>query len=165
MSTFVSVCYVREQREHRLEAERQRLADEERLRKQMTARKAQAEAERKHQERLAELHREQEQRRQAEREEARRKKELLEQMEREKQEPVSDSEMVDKMFGFLSSSNSLLSMDIEAPAGFEVLSSTDDQLLITCPVHWISGDVTAMFNNFIKQKTLTGVVCDISVPL
>ncbi|XP_053334493.1 unconventional myosin-VIIa isoform X3 [Clarias gariepinus] len=130
---------LRQEREHRLEAERQRLADEERLRKQMTARKAQAEAERKHQERLAELHREQEQRRQAEREEARRKKELLEQMEREKQEPVSDSEMVDKMFGFLSSSNSLLSMDIEAPAGFEDLenvhkeSEEDSIETLPCP--------------------------------
>lgn len=108
------------QRLHRLEAERQRLTEEEELRKQMTARRARAEADRKHQERLAELHREQEERRQAEREETRRKKELLEQMEREKQEPVSDSDMVDKMFGFLTSSNSLLSMEIEAPAGFEV---------------------------------------------
>ncbi|MCI4386629.1 hypothetical protein PGIGA_G00064610 [Pangasianodon gigas] len=114
---------LRVEREHRLEAERQRLAEEEQLRKQMTARRARAEADRKHQERLAELHREQEERRQAEREEARRKKELLEQMEREKQEPVSDSDMVDKMFGFLSSSNSLLSMEVEAPAGFEDLEN------------------------------------------
>lgn len=108
------------QKEHRLEAEKQRLAEEEQLKKQMTARRARAEADRKHQERLAELHREQEERRQAELEEARRKKELLEQMEREKHEPVSDSDMVDKMFGFLTSSNSLLNMEIEAPAGFEV---------------------------------------------
>lgn len=107
------------QREHKLEAERQRLAEEEELRKQMTARRARDEADRKHQERLAELHREQEERRQAEREEAHRKKELLEQMEREKQEPVSDSDMVDKMFGFLSSST-FLNMEVEASAGFEV---------------------------------------------
>lgn len=112
--------YVCVQRDHRLEAERQRLAEEEQLRKQMTARRAREEADRKHQERLAELEREQEERRQAEREESRRKKELLEQMEREKQEPVSDSDMVDKMFGFLSSSNSLLNMEVEAPTGFEV---------------------------------------------
>ncbi|XP_053505469.1 unconventional myosin-VIIa [Ictalurus furcatus] len=130
---------LRVEREHRLEAERQRLLEEEQLRKQMTARRARAEADRKHQERLAELHRKQEERRQAEREEARRKKELLEQMERERQEPVSDSDMVDKMFGFLNSSNSLLNMEAEAPAGFEDLenihkeSEEDSIETLPCP--------------------------------
>lgn len=103
-----------------MEAERQRLAEEERLRNQMTARRARAEAERKHQERLAQFIREQEEREQAERDEARRKKELLEQMEREKQEPVNDSDMVDKMFGFLGNANSLPNLEGEAPEGFEV---------------------------------------------
>ncbi|XP_017574409.1 unconventional myosin-VIIa isoform X1 [Pygocentrus nattereri] len=112
---------LRLEREHRLEAERQRLAEEERLRNLMTARRARAEAERKHQERLAQLVREQEEREMAKREEARRKKELLVQMEQARQEPVSDSEMVDKMFGFLGNSTSLPNLEGEAPAGFEDL--------------------------------------------
>uniref|UniRef100_A0AAR2IYX4 Myosin VIIAb n=1 Tax=Pygocentrus nattereri TaxID=42514 RepID=A0AAR2IYX4_PYGNA len=71
------------------------------------------EAERKHQERLAQLVREQEEREMAKREEARRKKELLVQMEQARQEPVSDSEMVDKMFGFLGNSTSLPNLEGE----------------------------------------------------
>uniref|UniRef100_A0A672LNV3 Myosin VIIA n=1 Tax=Sinocyclocheilus grahami TaxID=75366 RepID=A0A672LNV3_SINGR len=107
-------------RERRLEAERQCLAEEEHLRNQMTARRARAEAERKHQERLAQLDQEQKEREQAERDETRRKKELLEQMEREKQEPVNDSDMVDKMFGFLGSTNSLPNLEGEkVPRQFE----------------------------------------------
>jgi myosin-7 len=47
---------------------------------QMTARRARAEAERSHQERLAELTRQEEQREKEAREEARRKKELVEQV-------------------------------------------------------------------------------------
>uniref|UniRef100_W5K6V8 Unconventional myosin-VIIa-like n=1 Tax=Astyanax mexicanus TaxID=7994 RepID=W5K6V8_ASTMX len=112
--------HLRLERERRLEAERQRLAEEERLRNLMTARRARAEAERKHQERLAQLALEQEERERAEREEARRKKELLEQMEQARQEPVSDSDMVDKMFGFLGST-SLPNLEGDAPAGFEDL--------------------------------------------
>uniref|UniRef100_A0AAR2LT24 Myosin VIIAb n=1 Tax=Pygocentrus nattereri TaxID=42514 RepID=A0AAR2LT24_PYGNA len=49
------------------------------------------------------------------------KKELLVQMEQARQEPVSDSEMVDKMFGFLGNSTSLPNLEGEAPAGFEDL--------------------------------------------
>ncbi|XP_022531702.2 unconventional myosin-VIIa isoform X1 [Astyanax mexicanus] len=112
--------HLRLERERRLEAERQRLAEEERLRNLMTARRARAEAERKHQERLAQLALEQEERERAEREEACRKKELLEQMEQARQEPVSDSDMVDKMFGFLGST-SLPNLEGDAPAGFEDL--------------------------------------------
>uniref|UniRef100_A0AAR2KDI6 Myosin VIIAb n=1 Tax=Pygocentrus nattereri TaxID=42514 RepID=A0AAR2KDI6_PYGNA len=48
-------------------------------------------------------------------------KELLVQMEQARQEPVSDSEMVDKMFGFLGNSTSLPNLEGEAPAGFEDL--------------------------------------------
>ncbi|TRZ04518.1 hypothetical protein DNTS_007824, partial [Danionella cerebrum] len=114
---------LRLERERRMEAERQRLVEEERLRNQMTVRRARAEAARKHQERLAQLDREQEERELAERTEAQRKKELLEQMEREKQEPVNDSDMVDKMFGFLGNANSLPNLEGEAPHGFEDLES------------------------------------------
>ncbi|XP_016381739.1 unconventional myosin-VIIa-like isoform X3 [Sinocyclocheilus rhinocerous] len=118
---------LRMERERRLEAERQCLAEEERLRNQMTARRARAEAERKHQKRLAQLDQEQKEREQAERDETRRKKELLEQMEREKQEPVNDSDMVDKMFGFLGSTNSLPYLEGEAPEGFEDLEKVPRQ--------------------------------------
>uniref|UniRef100_A0A672LF59 Myosin VIIA n=1 Tax=Sinocyclocheilus grahami TaxID=75366 RepID=A0A672LF59_SINGR len=118
---------LRMERERRLEAERQCLAEEEHLRNQMTARRARAEAERKHQERLAQLDQEQKEREQAERDETRRKKELLEQMEREKQEPVNDSDMVDKMFGFLGSTNSLPNLEGEAPEGFEDLEKVPRQ--------------------------------------
>uniref|UniRef100_A0A8C2G9D7 Myosin VIIAb n=1 Tax=Cyprinus carpio TaxID=7962 RepID=A0A8C2G9D7_CYPCA len=119
--------HLRLERERRLEAKRQRLAEEEQLRNQMTARRARAEAERKHQELLAQLDQEQKEREQAERDETRRKKELLEQMEREKQEPVNDSDMVDKMFGFLGSANSLPNLEGEAPEGFEDLEKVPKQ--------------------------------------
>ncbi|KAG7484391.1 hypothetical protein MATL_G00048760 [Megalops atlanticus] len=107
--------------ERRLEAERLRLAEEEKLLQQMTARRAKEEAERKHQERLAELAREEAERERQEQEESRRKKEMVEQMEKAKQEPVNDSDMVDKMFGFLGSSNSFPGQEGQAPQGFEDL--------------------------------------------
>ncbi|XP_062868377.1 unconventional myosin-VIIa isoform X2 [Trichomycterus rosablanca] len=120
--------HLRLENERKLEAERQRLLEEEKLMKQMTARRARAEAERMHQDRLAQLQREEEERRQAEVEEAQRKKELLKQMEKEKQEVLSDSEMVDRMFGFLGNPNSLLSLEGEAPAGFEDLENVPKDL-------------------------------------
>ncbi|KAJ8347804.1 hypothetical protein SKAU_G00263930 [Synaphobranchus kaupii] len=92
----------------RLEAERLRQAEEEKLLYLMTARRAKAEAERKHQERLAVLAQEEAERKRREQEEARRKKEMMEEVEKAKQEPVNDSDMVDKMFGFLGSPNSFL---------------------------------------------------------
>lgn len=116
--------FLRSQLQHRLEAERQRLAEEEQLRNQMTARRAKAEAERKHQERLIQLAQQQEEREREEKEEARRKKELLEQMEREKEQPVDHSDMVDRMFGFLGNSGPLPNQDGQAPAGFEVCRSS-----------------------------------------
>lgn len=108
------------QRLQRQEAERQRLAEEERLRAQMTAQRAKAEAARKHQERLDQLAQQQEERERGEREEARRKKELLEQMERDKEQPVDHSDMVDQVFGFLGNTGPLPNRDGQAPAGFEV---------------------------------------------
>uniref|UniRef100_A0A8C1YM93 Myosin VIIAa n=1 Tax=Cyprinus carpio TaxID=7962 RepID=A0A8C1YM93_CYPCA len=77
-----------------------------RLKGEMSARKAKEEAEKKHQERLALLAREDAEREKKEREEARRKKEMLDQMEKARHEPVNDSDMVDKMFGFLGTTNS-----------------------------------------------------------
>ncbi|KAF6721755.1 Unconventional myosin-VIIa, partial [Oryzias melastigma] len=115
---------LRAELQRRLEAERQRLAEEEQLRNQMTMRRAKAEAERKHQERLVQLAQQEEEREREEKEEARKKKELLEQMEREKDQPVDHSDMVDRMFGFLGDSGPLPNQDGQAPAGFEDLEKS-----------------------------------------
>ncbi|KAM9319057.1 unconventional myosin-VIIa-like [Pholidichthys leucotaenia] len=112
----------------RLEAEKMRLAEEVKLRNQMSAKKAKAEAERKHQERLAQLAKEDAEREKNEKEEARRKKELVEQMEKARQEPVNDSDMVDKMFGFLGTTNSFPGQEGQAPTGFEDLEWTHKEL-------------------------------------
>ncbi|KAL1257185.1 hypothetical protein QQF64_012730, partial [Cirrhinus molitorella] len=112
----------------RLEAEKMRLAEEQKLRNQMSARKAKEEAEKMHQERLAQLAREDAEREKKEREEARRKKEMLDQMEKARHEPVNDSDMVDKMFGFLGTTNSFPGQEGQAPAGFEDLERTHREL-------------------------------------
>ncbi|KAM6094784.1 unconventional myosin-VIIa [Chlamydotis macqueenii] len=112
----------------RLEAEKLRLAEEERLRKEMSAKKAKEEAEKKHQVRLAQLAREDAEREVKEKEEARRKKELLEKMEKARNEPVNDSEMVDKMFGFLGTTSSLPGQEGQAPNGFEDLERVQKNL-------------------------------------
>ncbi|XP_077387020.1 unconventional myosin-VIIa-like isoform X14 [Festucalex cinctus] len=112
----------------RLEAEKMRLAEETKLRNQMSAKKAKAEAERKHQERLVQLAKEDAEREKKEKEEARRKKELVEQTERARLEPVNDSDMVDKMFGFLGTTSSFPGQEGQAPAGFEDLERSHRQL-------------------------------------
>ncbi|XP_042648774.1 unconventional myosin-VIIa isoform X2 [Tyto alba] len=112
----------------RLEAEKLRLAEEERLRKEMSAKKAKEEAEKKHQVRLAQLAREDAEREVKEKEEARRKKELLEKMEKARNEPVNDSDMVDKMFGFLGMTSSLPGQEGQAPNGFEDLERAQKEL-------------------------------------
>ncbi|PIO38440.1 hypothetical protein AB205_0065430, partial [Aquarana catesbeiana] len=105
----------------RLEAEKMRLVEEERLKKEMSAKKAKQEAERNHQVRLAQLALEDAEREVREKEEARRKKEMLDKMEKARNEPVNDSDMVDKMFGFLGTTSSLPGHDGQAPTGFEDL--------------------------------------------
>uniref|UniRef100_A0A668VF82 Myosin VIIAa n=1 Tax=Oreochromis aureus TaxID=47969 RepID=A0A668VF82_OREAU len=112
----------------RLEAEKMRLAEEAKLRNQMSAKRAKAEAERKHQERLAQLAKEDAEREKKEKEEARRKKEMVEQMEKARMEPVNDSDMVDKMFGFLGTTSSFPGQEGQAPAGFEDLERTHHEL-------------------------------------
>ncbi|XP_061684466.1 myosin VIIAa isoform X4 [Syngnathoides biaculeatus] len=112
----------------RLEAEKMRLAEETKLRNQMSAKRAKAEAERKHQERLVQLAKEDAEREKKEKEEARRKKELVEQTERARLEPVNDSEMVDKMFGFLGTTSSFPGQEGQPPAGFEDLERTHREL-------------------------------------
>eukprot|EP00079_Xenopus_tropicalis_P021939 XP_012813581.1 PREDICTED: unconventional myosin-VIIa isoform X4 [Xenopus tropicalis] len=112
----------------RLEAEKLRLAEEERFKKEMSAKKAKQEAEKKHQERLAQLAREDAEREVREKEEARRKKELLEKMEKARNEPVNDSDMVDKMFGFLGTTSSLPGQEGQAPTGFEDLERPQGEM-------------------------------------
>ncbi|XP_044306100.1 unconventional myosin-VIIa isoform X2 [Varanus komodoensis] len=112
----------------RLEAEKLRLLEEERLRKEMSAKKAKEEAEKKHQLRLAQLAREDAEREVKEKEEARRKKELLQKMEKARNEPVNDSDMVDKMFGFLGTTASLPGQEGQPPNGFEDLEKTRKEL-------------------------------------
>ncbi|TRY99157.1 hypothetical protein DNTS_033984, partial [Danionella cerebrum] len=112
----------------RLEAEKMRLAEEQKLRNQMSARKAKEEAEKMHQERLAQLAREDAEREKKERAEARKKMEMLDRMEKARQEPVNDSDMVDKMFGFLGTTNSFPGQEGQAPAGFEDLEQTHREL-------------------------------------
>ncbi|KAM4590633.1 myosin VIIAa isoform 3-T3 [Fundulus diaphanus] len=113
----------------RLEAEKMRLAEETKLRNQMSAKRAKAEAERKHQERLAQLAKEDAEREKKEKEDARKKKEMVEQMEKARLEPVNDSDMVDKMFGFLGTTNSLPGQEGQAPAGFEDLEHSHHELV------------------------------------
>uniref|UniRef100_A0A4W6CF13 Myosin VIIAa n=1 Tax=Lates calcarifer TaxID=8187 RepID=A0A4W6CF13_LATCA len=60
---------------------------------------------------------------------ARRKKEMVEQMEKARMEPVNDSDMVDKMFGFLGTTNSFPGQEGQAPAGFEDLERTHQELV------------------------------------
>ncbi|XP_056296923.1 myosin VIIAa isoform X2 [Pseudoliparis swirei] len=112
----------------RLEAEKMRLAEETKLRNQMSAKRAKAEAERKHQERLAQLAKEDAEQEKKEKEEARRKKEMVEQMEKARLEPVNDSDLVDKMFGFLGTTTSFPGQEGQAPAGFEDLERTHREL-------------------------------------
>uniref|UniRef100_A0A8C3PG58 Myosin VIIA n=1 Tax=Chrysemys picta bellii TaxID=8478 RepID=A0A8C3PG58_CHRPI len=58
----------------------------------------------------------------------RRKKELLDKMEKARNEPVNDSDMVDKMFGFLGTTSSLPGQEGQAPNGFEDLERAQKEL-------------------------------------
>uniref|UniRef100_A0A8C4EBN6 Myosin VIIAa n=1 Tax=Dicentrarchus labrax TaxID=13489 RepID=A0A8C4EBN6_DICLA len=56
-------------------------------------------------------------------------KEMVEQMEKARLEPVNDSDMVDKMFGFLGTTASFPGQEGQAPAGFEDLERTHQELM------------------------------------
>uniref|UniRef100_A0A8C5A059 Myosin VIIAa n=1 Tax=Gadus morhua TaxID=8049 RepID=A0A8C5A059_GADMO len=60
---------------------------------------------------------------------ARKKKEMVEQMEKARHEPVNDSDMVDKMFGFLGTTNSFPGQEGQAPSGFEDLERNRRELM------------------------------------
>uniref|UniRef100_A0A8B9CES6 Myosin VIIA n=1 Tax=Anser brachyrhynchus TaxID=132585 RepID=A0A8B9CES6_9AVES len=53
---------------------------------------------------------------------------LLEKMEKARNEPVNDSDMVDKMFGFLGTTSSLPGQEGQAPNGFEDLERAQKEL-------------------------------------
>uniref|UniRef100_A0A8C5AVI2 Myosin VIIAa n=1 Tax=Gadus morhua TaxID=8049 RepID=A0A8C5AVI2_GADMO len=57
------------------------------------------------------------------------KKEMVEQMEKARHEPVNDSDMVDKMFGFLGTTNSFPGQEGQAPSGFEDLERNRRELM------------------------------------
>ncbi|CAB1348885.1 unnamed protein product [Coregonus sp. 'balchen'] len=90
--------------------------------------KGEVEADRNHQQRLAQLAKEDAEREKREREEVQRKKEMVEQMEKARHEPVNDSDMVDKMFGFLGTTNSFPGHEGAPPAGFEDLERAHKEL-------------------------------------
>uniref|UniRef100_A0A8C4EBQ7 Myosin VIIAa n=1 Tax=Dicentrarchus labrax TaxID=13489 RepID=A0A8C4EBQ7_DICLA len=54
---------------------------------------------------------------------------MVEQMEKARLEPVNDSDMVDKMFGFLGTTASFPGQEGQAPAGFEDLERTHQELM------------------------------------
>ncbi|KAK2154842.1 hypothetical protein LSH36_256g06087 [Paralvinella palmiformis] len=85
----------------RMESERQRKAEEERLKKQMNAKKAKEEAERLHRERLASLENKVLQEEQRQRQEMAIKRQQIENAERLRHGPVDDSQLVDQMFDFI----------------------------------------------------------------
>eukprot|EP00731_Ephydatia_muelleri_P029534 Em0021g57a len=92
----------------RLEAEKLRKEEEERLKKQMRGEEARKEAERLHKERLAKIEQEQAEEAERIRNEAKRKRSEVIRMEEaaknrlaEADKPVDDSKIVDQMFGFL----------------------------------------------------------------
>uniref|UniRef100_UPI00358E9D69 unconventional myosin-VIIa n=1 Tax=Myxine glutinosa TaxID=7769 RepID=UPI00358E9D69 len=106
----------------RLEAEKLRLVEEERLRRIMSVKKAKEEAERRHQERLEQLVRDEAARAMREREELRLKKEWIARREFERLTPLNDADLVDQVFGFLGGTDPQLVNEGEAPAGFEDLA-------------------------------------------
>ncbi|XP_060573750.1 myosin-VIIa-like isoform X3 [Ruditapes philippinarum] len=87
--------------EKRMEAERIRQEEETKLRKKMNEKKAKQEAERLHQERLADIEREAFETERMQREQAKMKVEQIEITERKRNETVSDSQVVDDIFGFI----------------------------------------------------------------
>uniref|UniRef100_A0A8C4ZE72 Myosin VIIA n=1 Tax=Gadus morhua TaxID=8049 RepID=A0A8C4ZE72_GADMO len=118
------LCHrLRAERLRCLDAEHQRLAEEEQLRSQMTTQRAREEAQRMHQERMELLARQRQEAEQEEREEARRKKELVALLERKREQPVDHSDLVDRMFGFLGNGGPLPNQEGRGPAGFEDLEA------------------------------------------
>ncbi|CAH1781656.1 unnamed protein product [Owenia fusiformis] len=116
--------YQRMKIEHRkrMEAERMRREEEEKLRRQMNAKKAKAEAERLHQERLKKIEKEAEEEQDRQRKEMIQKKTAIENAELRKNEPVDDGKMVDDMFGFINDQSG--DSETTGPAAFKDLEES-----------------------------------------
>ncbi|XP_069105456.1 myosin-VIIa-like isoform X1 [Argopecten irradians] len=90
---------------NKMELEHLRKEEEAKLKRKMNDKKAKMEAERLYQERLREMERKVEEEESMEKNLAIQKKEQIEIAERRKNEPVSDSKLVEEMFGFIDGSN------------------------------------------------------------
>ncbi|XP_052782593.1 myosin-VIIa-like isoform X3 [Mya arenaria] len=112
--------------ERRLEAEQIRREEENKLRKKMNEKKAKVEAERLHQERLAQIESEAAEIERQQRDQTRMKKEQIEITERRINEPKSDSQVVDDMFGFIGEDSGVTG---EGPSAFADLEEKRRQLM------------------------------------
>ncbi|XP_060079316.1 myosin-VIIa-like [Ylistrum balloti] len=90
---------------NKMELENLRKEEEAKLKRKMNDKKAKMEAERLYQERLREMERKVEEEESMEKHMAIQKKEQIEIAERRKNEPVSDSKLVEEMFGFIDGNN------------------------------------------------------------
>ncbi|KAL3848316.1 hypothetical protein ACJMK2_019184 [Sinanodonta woodiana] len=106
-SMIVRRKYRRLKIEHqkKIEAEQLRNVEEAALRKKMNEKKAKQEAERLHQQRLAAIDKEVEEEEMRQRQEARLRSEQIDMVERRRNEPVTDSNLIDNMFEFISDDN------------------------------------------------------------
>ncbi|KAH3808644.1 hypothetical protein DPMN_137001, partial [Dreissena polymorpha] len=93
--------------EKRMEAEQMKMEEENRLKKKMNEKKAKQEAERLHQERIANITREAEEIERQQREATKMKVEQINLAEKERNKPKSDSQVVDEMFGFIDTGNGM----------------------------------------------------------
>lgn len=119
----------------RLEAEKLRKETEEKLKRQMNAKKAKEEAERLHRERLARIEQDVIEEEQAREQEALYKKQQIAEAEKRRRVgPVDDSQMVDEIFGFIDSQTE---SESTAPSAFKVCVSACSLIVIyaSCVVH------------------------------
>ncbi|XP_025078690.1 myosin-VIIa-like isoform X2 [Pomacea canaliculata] len=107
----------------RMEAERLRQEEEAKLRKKMNNKKAKEEAERHHQERLIAIEREVEEQVQKQRQEALIRKMQIEEAERSRNDPISDPDLVDKLFDFGDGSDSNQRTEVETTTAFGYLKN------------------------------------------
>ncbi|ELT99384.1 hypothetical protein CAPTEDRAFT_226057 [Capitella teleta] len=115
--------YTRARAEYRkrLEADRLRKEEEEKLKRQMNSKKAKEEAERLHRERLARIEQDVIEEEEAREQEAiYKKKQIADAEKRRREGPVDDSQMVDEIFGFIDSQTE---SEQTAPSAFKDLEA------------------------------------------